>query len=160
MSKKRHRQMITCWSCRKKQATRRGKGPRWVCPKCRLLDPSELEFRREVSGLNQCVTYDGVIPNKKRQKFEMIAITSRDPRLRELADYYRREDLAARARFRRWSRQVDDPRLFSAETRDDWTDEVAWDLVRGINDFESGNPLEQIRQFEADSADPGGSARR
>ena len=61
-----------CWSCDRMRANEKfsGKGhARHLCKKCARLGKDELAYRQAIRNLERLVTWEGVIPRKKRHQF-------------------------------------------------------------------------------------------
>ena len=87
-----------CWCCRSILANERfgGKGHRQhLCKKCQRLPAEEREFRSEANNLERCITWEGIIPRKRRRQFERF-LTHPNARIRSLAEQMKKEDETTR----------------------------------------------------------------
>lgn len=101
MSKKRHKQKRQghfCWSCGCVRPNEKfsGKGhARHLCRDCAKLGAKELAYRQALRNLERCLTWEGIIPRKRRQQFRQF-LKHEDPRIREVALEMQEEDAANR----------------------------------------------------------------
>ena len=61
-----------CWSCDRMRANEKfsGKGhARHLCKECARLGKDELAYRQAIRNLERLVTWEGIIPRKKRHQF-------------------------------------------------------------------------------------------
>jgi hypothetical protein len=97
MSKKkgnRKRRGHYCWSCGRIRANEKFSGAghkRHLCRDCAKLGAAELNYRSEVNNLDRCMTWEGIIPRKRRRSFGRF-LTHEDPRIRDLAVQMQKED--------------------------------------------------------------------
>ena len=87
-----------CWACDAYRANERfsGKGHRrHLCKDCSKLGAKELEYRQELRNLQRCVTWEGIIPRKRRKTFQRF-LQSPDVRVRILAEEMAIKDTFAR----------------------------------------------------------------
>ena len=90
-----------CWACDRRRANEKfsGRGhARHICRDCAKLGAKELAYRQARRDLQRCMTWDGIIPRKRRKAFTRF-LNHDDPRIRALAEQMQAEDLAARGRF-------------------------------------------------------------
>jgi len=99
-----------CWCCDHFLPNERfgGKGHRLhLCKSCQRLPQEERDFRSERSNLYRCVTWDGIIPKKRRKPFNRF-LQHADPKIRKIAQQLQREDQLERARLNRDEREFDE----------------------------------------------------
>ena len=76
-----------CWSCDRMRANEKfsGKGhARHLCKECARLGQEELAYRQAVRNLERLVTWEGIIPRKKRVQFRKY-LEHEDERVRAYA---------------------------------------------------------------------------
>lgn len=91
-----------CWECgsRRPNEAFSGKGhARHICKKCQQRPAAELAYLQALRNLEQCGTWEGIIPRKRRKQF-LPFLDHADPRIRALAREMQEQDLAARHRER------------------------------------------------------------
>ncbi len=94
MPKKKKRRGHYCWACDRHRANERFTGhghARHICRDCQKLGAQELAYRQALRNLARCVTWDGIIPRKRRKTFSRF-LEHPDPRIRELAQHMALED--------------------------------------------------------------------
>jgi hypothetical protein len=72
MAQKRHNGHY-CWACDRRRANEKfsGRGhARQLCKDCARLGKEELAYRQAIRDMEQLVTWEGVVPRKKRQQFQ------------------------------------------------------------------------------------------
>ncbi len=87
-----------CWACDRRRRNEKfsGRGhARHLCRDCAKLGSEELAYRQACRNLERCVTWEGVIPRKRRKAFEQF-LHHRDSRIRALAERMQAEDRSAR----------------------------------------------------------------
>jgi hypothetical protein len=83
-----------CWSCQQKLANENfsGRGhTRHLCKSCKQLGKEELEFRSELNNLERCMTWEGIVPRKRRKTFNRF-LNSENPRILAVAEAMAEED--------------------------------------------------------------------
>jgi hypothetical protein len=72
--KRKHKQRgHWCWSCGRVLPNEKfsGKGhARHLCKQCASLGTEELAYRQALRDLERCLTWEGIIPRKRRKSFE------------------------------------------------------------------------------------------
>ena len=84
--KKRYRGHF-CWCCGRIRPNERfsAKGHKHhLCRECSALGKEELEYRQNLRDLERLVTWDGIIPRKRRRVFEKF-LSHPDARIRQCA---------------------------------------------------------------------------
>jgi len=87
-----------CWACDRRRANEKFSGhghSRHICRDCAKLGSEELAYRQACRDLERCVTWEGIIPRKRRKYFERF-MHHHDARIRALAEKMQAEDQAAR----------------------------------------------------------------
>ena len=87
-----------CWSCDRRRPNEKFSGSghaRHICRECARLGSEELAYRQALRNLDRCMTWEGIIPRKRRKAFEQF-LEHEDPRIRALAHEMLEEDLFAR----------------------------------------------------------------
>ena len=87
-----------CWSCGQMRANEKfsGRGhARHLCKDCARLGKEELGYRQAVRDLEWLVTWEGIIPRKKRQQFRKY-LEHHDERVRAYARQIEAADVQAR----------------------------------------------------------------
>ena len=85
-----------CWACNCRRPNERfsGRGhARHLCRDCSKLGAHELAYRQALRNLERCMTWEGIIPRKRRTTFEQF-LGHDDPRIRSLAEGMRKQDMA------------------------------------------------------------------
>ena len=62
-----------CWACGRRRPNEKfsGRGhARHVCRECAKLGAEELAYRQALRNLERCMTWEGIIPRKRRKSFE------------------------------------------------------------------------------------------
>ena len=98
-----------CWACGRWRANERfsGRGhARHLCRDCSKLGADELAYRQALRNLERCMTWEGIIPRKRRKSFEQF-LDHKDPRIRARAEEMLKEDRAERA-YQRSKRELDE----------------------------------------------------
>ena len=109
-----------CWACNRRRPNERfsGRGhARHLCRDCSKLGAQELAYRQARRNLERCMTWEGIIPRKRRKTFEPF-LGHDDPRIRSLAEEMRKQDMAERALLRADAEEEEamlDSYLFAAE---------------------------------------------
>ena len=103
MSRKNRRKLTGhyCWACDRRRANEKFSGAghaRHLCRDCAKLGSEELTYRQACRNLERCVTFEGIIPRKRRRSFEQF-LHHDDPRIRAVAEQVHAEDQAMRAAF-------------------------------------------------------------
>ena len=83
-----------CWACDRRRANEKfsGRGhARHLCRDCAKLGAEELTYRQARRNLERCMTWEGIIPRRRRQSFEPF-LRHKDPRIRALAAEIQAED--------------------------------------------------------------------
>ena len=112
MSRKQRKRKLPghyCWVCDRRRPNEKfsGRGhARHVCRECARLGAEELAYRQNLRDLERCLTWEGIIPRKRRKTFERF-LHHDDPRIRAYAEEMLKEDLAERA-YQRAMREVDE----------------------------------------------------
>ena len=102
MSHKKRRRKLAghyCWACDRRRANEKfsGRGhARHVCRDCAKLGAEELAYRQALRNLERCMTWEGLIPRKRRRSFERF-LNHDDPRIRACAEEMLKQDAAERA---------------------------------------------------------------
>lgn len=76
-----------CWSCDRMRPNEKfsGRGhARHLCKDCARLGKEELAYRQAIRNLERLVTWEGIIPRKKRQQFRKY-LEHEDDRVRAYA---------------------------------------------------------------------------
>jgi hypothetical protein len=68
---------------------------RHLCKDCSKLGSNKLKYRQDVRDLERLVTWEGIIPRKRRATFEKF-LSHDDPRIREYAAELAALDVEAR----------------------------------------------------------------
>ena len=87
-----------CWACDRRRPNEKfsGRGhARHLCKDCAKLASEELAYRQACRNLERCVTWEGIIPRKRRKSFQGF-LNDDDPRIREMAEQIQVEDRATR----------------------------------------------------------------
>ena len=74
-SRNRNKKRLTCAVCGSSHTTHPTRVFRDLvplCPDCRVLSESDIEFRIGLAELKRCRTWDGFIVGKKRKRFERL----------------------------------------------------------------------------------------
>ena len=90
-----------CWACDRRRPNEKfsGRGQaRHLCKDCEKLGSEELAYRQAYRNLERCLTWEGIIPRKRRKSFQAF-LNHDDPRIRELAEQMQAEDRATRELF-------------------------------------------------------------
>ena len=98
-----------CWACGRWRANERffGRGhARHVCRDCSKLGADELAYQQALRNLERCMTWEGIIPRKRRKSFEQF-LDHKDPRIRARAEEMLEEDRAERT-YQRSMRELDE----------------------------------------------------
>lgn len=85
-----------CWACDRRQPNEKfsGRGhARHLCRDCANLGSEELAYRQACRDLQRCMTWEGIIPRKRRKSFERF-LHHDDTRIRALAKQMQAEDEA------------------------------------------------------------------
>ena len=88
-----------CWACDRRRPNEKfsGRGhARHLCRDCSKLGAEELAYRQALRNLERCVTWEGVIPRKRRKSFEQFLVHE-DARIRTCAEEMLEDDRAERA---------------------------------------------------------------
>jgi len=88
-----------CWACDRRRPNEKfsGRGhARHLCRECAKLGAEELAYRQARRNLERCMTWEGIIPRKRRKSFETF-LDHKDRRIRARAEEMRKEDRAERA---------------------------------------------------------------
>jgi hypothetical protein len=88
-----------CWACccRRPNEKFSGRGrARHLCRECSKLGADELAHRQALRNLDRCMSWEGIIPRKRRKSFEQF-LDHKDPRIRARAEEMLEEDRAERA---------------------------------------------------------------
>ena len=72
---------------------------RHLCKECQRLPIAEREFRDAENNLERCMTWEGIIPKKRRRQFETFLLHP-DARIRAIAAQMKREDETTRRHMR------------------------------------------------------------
>ena len=87
-----------CWACDRRRPNEKFSGRRHaqhLCRDCAKLGAEELARRQALRDLQRCVTWDGIIPRKRRKSFEQF-LHHDDPQIRTLAETLQEEDRMTR----------------------------------------------------------------
>jgi hypothetical protein len=106
---RRKRQGHYCWACDsfRPNESFSGKGHgRHLCRECARLPAAELTYRQAVRDLERCITWEGIIPRKRRRTF-LTFLDHADPRIRQLAIEMQEEDQIARRRPEEYPEEYD-----------------------------------------------------
>ena len=123
MSRKKHQRKRPghyCWACDRLRPNEKfsGRGhARHLCRDCAKLGAEELAYRQVLSNLERCVTWEGIIPRKRRKSFERF-LEHENPRIRAHAEEFLRIDQAERAflqRFREADEAMAEPDTYDRE---------------------------------------------
>ena len=112
MSRKQRKRKLPghyCWVCDRRRPNEKfsGRGhARHVCRECARLGGEELAYRQNLRNLERCLTWEGIIPRKRRKTFERF-LHHDDPRIHACAEEMLKEDLAERA-YQRAMREADE----------------------------------------------------
>ena len=112
MSRKKRKRMQPghfCWACGRRRPNEKfsGRGhARHLCRDCSKLGADELAYRQALRNLERCMTWEGIIPRKRRKLFEQF-LDHKDPRIRARAEEMLEEDRAERA-YQRSMRELDE----------------------------------------------------
>ena len=96
--KKRKRSGPYCWCCERRRPNEKfsGKGhSRHLCRECSRLGAKELAYRQTLRNLERCITWEGIIPRKRRKGFNQF-LKHKDTRIRRAALQMQKEDAATR----------------------------------------------------------------
>ena len=91
-----------CWACDRRRPNEKFSGPghaRHLCRECAKLGAEELAYRQACRDLERCITWEGIIPRKRRESFDRF-LDHGDPRIRAMAEEMRDEDRASRTLMR------------------------------------------------------------
>lgn len=83
-----------CWSCDRRRPNQKfsGRGhARHLCRDCAKLGVEELAYRQALRNLERCMTWEGIIPRKRRKCFERF-LQHDNARIRALAEQMQEED--------------------------------------------------------------------
>ena len=98
-----------CWACGRWRSNEKSSGrghARHLCRDCSKLGADELAYRQALRNLERCMTWEGIIPRKRRKSFEQF-LDHKDPRIRARAEEMLEEDRAERA-YQRSMRELDE----------------------------------------------------
>lgn len=99
-----------CWACDcyrpNEKFSGRGHG-RHLCRDCARLGEAELTYLQALRNLERCVTWEGIIPRKRRKTFQHF-LAHEDPRIRAAAEELARMDQRERALMRGLRETYDD----------------------------------------------------
>ncbi len=98
-----------CWACDHRRPNERfsGRGhARHLCRDCAKLSAQELAHRQALLNLRRCMTWEGIIPRKRRKSFEQF-LRHGDSRIRVLAGELLEEDRTTR-RLMRAEAEIDE----------------------------------------------------
>ena len=98
-----------CWACGRRRSNEKfsGRGhARHLCRDCSKLGADELAYRQALRDLERCMTWEGIIPRKRRKSFEQF-LDHKDPQIRARAAEMLEEDRAERA-YQRSMRELDE----------------------------------------------------
>ena len=101
MSRKRQSRHY-CWSCDRRRANEKfsGKGHAGhLCKDCARLGKEELAYHQAVRNLERLVTWEGIVPRKKREQFRKY-LGHKDERVRAYARQIEAADALERAKQR------------------------------------------------------------
>jgi hypothetical protein len=87
-----------CWVCNRRRPNEKfsGRGHALhTCRECAKLGPEELAYRQECRNLDGCMTWEGIIPRKRRKSFDRF-LNHSDRRIRALAEQMQAQDQATR----------------------------------------------------------------
>lgn len=101
-----------CWCCGRQRPNEKfsGKGHRrHLCRDCANLGSDELAYRQAVRDLERCLTWEGIIPRKRRRTFDRF-LAHKDARIRAMAEEMQREDADSRAWLREEQRMTEEER--------------------------------------------------
>ncbi len=88
---------------------------RHLCKECARLGTEELAYRQAIRDLERLVTWEGIIPRKRRQQFRKY-LSHADERVRALAQEMEAADAVARAEQRLY-RDLDELECEAANER-------------------------------------------
>lgn len=77
-----------CWSCDRRRPNERFSGSgraRHLCRDCAKLGAEELAYRQALRDLKRCMTWEGIIPRRRRKSFAQF-LRHDDARIRALAE--------------------------------------------------------------------------
>ena len=123
--KKRYRGHF-CWCCVRIRPNERfsAKGhKRHLCRDCSGLGKEELEHRQNLRDLERLVTWEGIIPRKRRRAFEKF-LSHPDVRIRQYAQELAAIDVEER-KFQRvlqtgiWPEELDDREIYDCVATDE-----------------------------------------
>lgn len=87
-----------CWACDQRRPNEkfsgRGHG-RHLCRDCAKLGAEKLAYRQALRDLQRCMTWEGIIPRKRRTSFERF-LHHDDPHIRAVAEEMLEEDRTTR----------------------------------------------------------------
>lgn len=98
-----------CWSCNRTRANEKFSGSghaQHLCKDCARLGNKELAYRQAVRDMDRLVTWEGIIPRKRREQFEKY-LHHENERVRAYALELEMADAWARAE-RRLYRDLED----------------------------------------------------
>lgn len=87
-----------CWACDRRRPNEKFSGgghAQQLCRECAKLGAEELAYRQALLNLQRCMTWEGIIPRKRRKSFERF-LHDDDPRIRALAEKMQKEDRTTR----------------------------------------------------------------
>ena len=131
---------MACWCCERQGnhtlVKIAGVG-RSICDDCRLQSDSEIDFAGSINELFRCVTWEGLIPGKKRRQLQAL-LKHENPRIATLARELQREDellreINAAKRLREYERQ-DELETQYAEWLDERDERLEPELVELLED--------------------------
>ncbi len=105
-----------CWACDRRRSNEKFSGhghARHLCRDCAKLGAEELAYRQASRDLQRCMTWEGIIPRKRRKSFERF-LHHDDARIRVLAQKMKEEDRATR-RLMRVGVELDDVWVATSE---------------------------------------------
>ena len=105
----RHKSGHYCWSCDRMRANEKfsGRGhAQHLCKDCVRLGKEELAYRQAIRNLERLVTWEGIIPRKKREQFRKY-LEHKDERVRVYARQIEAADALNPAE-QRFHRDVDE----------------------------------------------------
>ncbi len=87
-----------CWACDRRLSNEKFSGhghARNLCRDCATLGAEELAYRQALRNLERCMTWEGIVPRKRRKSFERF-LHHDDTRIRALAKQMQAEGGATR----------------------------------------------------------------
>lgn len=87
-----------CWACNRRRPNEKFSGgghARHLCRDCARLGAEELSYRQALRDLERCMTWEGIIPRKRRKAFQQF-LKHDDPRILALAKEMEEEDRMTR----------------------------------------------------------------